>query len=79
MRKLAVVAFGGNALLRSGQKGTYQEQIQNVEQTCESLCNLLERNYNIVIGHGNGPQVGISAWPRLRVLLPISLRWECAM
>ena len=58
MRKLAVVAFGGNALLRSGQKGTYQEQIENVEQTCESLCNLLKRNYNIVIGHGNGPQVG---------------------
>ena len=58
MRKLAVVAFGGNALLRSGQKGTYEEQIANVEQTCESLCNLLDRNYNIVIGHGNGPQVG---------------------
>jgi len=53
-----VVAFGGNALLRGGQKGTYQEQIENVEQTCESLCNLLKRNYNIVIGHGNGPQVG---------------------
>ena len=58
MRKLAVVAFGGNALLRSGQKGTYQEQIENVEQTCEALYNLLKRNYNIVIGHGNGPQVG---------------------
>ena len=58
MRKLAMVAFGGNALLRSGQKGTYEEQIANVEQTCESLCHLLERNYNIVIGHGNGPQVG---------------------
>ena len=58
MRKLAVVAFGGNALLRGGQKGTYQEQIENVEQTCESLYNLLQRNYNIVIGHGNGPQVG---------------------
>lgn len=58
MRKLAVVAFGGNALLRSGQKGTYQEQLQNVEETCESLCNLLKRNYNVVIGHGNGPQVG---------------------
>ena len=53
-----MVAFGGNALLRSGQKGTYEEQIANVEQTCESLCHLLERNYNIVIGHGNGPQVG---------------------
>ena len=58
MKKLAVVAFGGNALLRSGQKGTYKEQLDNVEQTCESLCNLLKRNYNVVIGHGNGPQVG---------------------
>jgi carbamate kinase len=58
MKKLAVVAFGGNALLRSGQKGTYKEQLANVEQTCESLCNLLKRNYNVVIGHGNGPQVG---------------------
>ena len=53
-----MVAFGGNALLRSGQKGTYEEQIANVEQTCESLCNLIKRGYNIVIGHGNGPQVG---------------------
>ena len=58
MRKLAVVAFGGNALLRSGQKGTYKEQIENVEATCESLCALLKRGYNVVIGHGNGPQVG---------------------
>ncbi len=58
MKKLAVVAFGGNALLRSGQKGTYQEQISNVDETCNCLCNLLKRDYNIVIGHGNGPQVG---------------------
>ena len=58
MNKLAVVAFGGNALLRSGQKGTYQEQLQNVEDTCRSLRSLIERGYNLVIGHGNGPQVG---------------------
>ena len=58
MSKLAVVAFGGNALLRSGQKGTYQEQLQNVKQTCQSLHSLIERGYNLVIGHGNGPQVG---------------------
>ena len=58
MAKVAVVAFGGNALLRSGQKGTYQEQIQNVTKTCESLLDLLKQDYNIVIGHGNGPQVG---------------------
>ncbi len=58
MRKLAVVAFGGNALLRSGQKGTFEEQIANIEQTCECLCMLIKRGYNVVIGHGNGPQVG---------------------
>lgn len=58
MSKLAVIAFGGNALLRSGQKGTYQEQIQNVTETCESLIHLVHAGYNVVIGHGNGPQVG---------------------
>lgn len=58
MSKLAVIAFGGNALLRSGQKGTYEEQIENVTTTCASLVNLVQQGYNIVIGHGNGPQVG---------------------
>ena len=58
MKKLAVIAFGGNALLKSGQIGTYQDQIKNVTETCDSLANLLKQDYNIVIGHGNGPQVG---------------------
>ncbi len=57
-KKLAVVAFGGNALLRAGQKGTNEEQRSNVYQTCESLIDLLNNDYNLVIGHGNGPQVG---------------------
>lgn len=55
---LAVVAFGGNALLRSGQKGTFPEQLENVERTCENLVPLLRQGYRIIIGHGNGPQVG---------------------
>ena len=58
MRKLAVVAFGGNALLRAGEKGTIDEQEANVYQTCEGLLGLIKQDYNIVIGHGNGPQVG---------------------
>ena len=58
MSKLAVIAFGGNALLRAGQKGCFQEQLENVERTCENLVPLLRQGYNIVIGHGNGPQVG---------------------
>ncbi|MBR5700587.1 MAG: carbamate kinase [Bacteroidales bacterium] len=56
--KLAMVAFGGNALLRAGEKGTFQEQLANVERTCAQLCHLVSRGYDIVIGHGNGPQVG---------------------
>ena len=56
--KLAMVAFGGNALLRAGQKGFFDEQLENVERTCRQLRHLLERGYDLVIGHGNGPQVG---------------------
>ncbi len=58
MRKLAVVAFGGNALLRAGQKGTIGEQEQNVFDTCTSVFELIKNDYNLVIAHGNGPQVG---------------------
>ncbi|MBR5703094.1 MAG: carbamate kinase [Bacteroidales bacterium] len=58
MKKLAMIAFGGNALLRAGEKGTYEQQLANVENTCEQLKPLVEQGYDIVIGHGNGPQVG---------------------
>ncbi len=58
MKKLAMVAFGGNALLRAGQKGSFAEQLENVERTCGQLRHLVERGYDLVIGHGNGPQVG---------------------
>ena len=56
--KLAVVAFGGNALLRGDQKGTIEEQESNVYDTCTNLVNLIKQGYDIIIGHGNGPQVG---------------------
>lgn len=58
MRKLAVVAFGGNALLRGDQKGYFEEQIKNVNDTCENLVELIKQGFDVVIGHGNGPQVG---------------------
>ncbi|MCL2510986.1 MAG: carbamate kinase [Bacteroidales bacterium] len=58
MKKLAVVAFGGNALLRSGQKGTIDEQEANVYESCMHLLGLIKNDYDLVIGHGNGPQVG---------------------
>ena len=58
MRKLAVIALGGNALLRGNQAGTIEEQEQNVTDTLENLLFLLKEDYHIVISHGNGPQVG---------------------
>lgn len=59
MRKLAVVAFGGNALLQGGQKGTIDEQELNAYETSEKLMVLIkEKDYNLVVTHGNGPQVG---------------------
>ncbi len=58
MSKLAVIALGGNALLRDNQLGTIEEQEQNTTETLENIIFLLEKGYNIVISHGNGPQVG---------------------
>ncbi len=58
MKKLAVVAFGGNALLRGDQRGTIDEQESNAYEACNNLTKLLESNYNLVVTHGNGPQVG---------------------
>lgn len=57
-KKLAVIALGGNALLRSNQQGTIQEQETNATETLENLIFLIKEGYNIIISHGNGPQVG---------------------
>jgi len=57
-RELIVVALGGNALLRRGQKGTFEEQYRNVKETAKFLADLIQRGYRLTITHGNGPQVG---------------------
>jgi carbamate kinase len=57
-KKLAVVALGGNALLRGDQSGTIDEQEQNTTDTLENLIFLIKEGYDLVITHGNGPQVG---------------------
>jgi carbamate kinase len=56
--KLAVVALGGNALLRGNQMGTIEEQEKNTTETLENLIFLIRQGYDLVITHGNGPQVG---------------------
>jgi len=54
-----VVALGGNAILQPGQKGTIQEQLENVDIACRHLTEIIASGkYKMVITHGNGPQVG---------------------
>ncbi len=58
MNKLIVVAFGGNALLRKGENLSYSQQLLNVERICAQLSPIVASGARLVIGHGNGPQVG---------------------
>jgi carbamate kinase len=52
-----LIAFGGNALIKKGQRGTHKEQFVNLQLPMRQVARL-SRNYKIVITHGNGPQVG---------------------
>ncbi len=56
--KLIVVALGGNAIQKPGQDGTAEEQFANISSTCGQLAQLLISGYQLVLTHGNGPQVG---------------------
>jgi carbamate kinase len=58
VRPLAVVAFGGNALLRPGDSGTTAQQLQRARDAVRHLLPILARGYELVVVHGNGPQVG---------------------
>lgn len=53
-----LLALGGNALLAKGQKGTAEEQRENVAKTCKSISRIVEQGHELVVTHGNGPQIG---------------------
>ena len=57
-KRIAVVALGGNALLRGNEVGTIQQQEKNTYDTCLHLTKLIKNGFELVITHGNGPQVG---------------------
>lgn len=58
---LVVAALGGNALLRRGEPLTAQAQRANVKIAAESLAEIVRAGHQLVITHGNGPQVGLLA------------------
>jgi carbamate kinase len=56
--KTAVVAVGGNALIIDKKHEDVASQVTAVEETCKHIANMIERGWNVVVTHGNGPQVG---------------------
>jgi len=57
MKKI-VIALGGNAIKQWDQKGSSEEQLENLRRSCSHMMKIVKRGYPIVITHGNGPQVG---------------------
>ncbi len=55
---LALVAFGGNAMLTAGAKGTAREQYRNAQKAAQLMVEIVKKGYELIIVHGNGPQVG---------------------
>ena len=56
--KIALVAFGGNALLQENQRGLQAEQMANARRAAELMLSIVRKGYELIIVHGNGPQVG---------------------
>ncbi|MBS3819355.1 carbamate kinase [bacterium] len=57
-RKIALIAFGGNALLPSHQKGLQSEQMKNAQKAARLMIHVVKKGYDLILVHGNGPQVG---------------------
>jgi len=53
-----VVALGGNAILQRGQKGTADEQFENIRVTSWHIAQMVDAGWRVIVAHGNGPQVG---------------------
>src|SRR5512142_518216 len=57
-RQVAVVAVGGNALISDKQHEDVGSQVRAVEETCRHVADMIERGWDVIVTHGNGPQVG---------------------
>ena len=57
-RPIAVVAVGGHAFMQKGEAGTVEDHLRNSDLLARNLLTLLNRGYDLVVTHGNGPQVG---------------------
>src|SRR5699024_307866 len=58
MSQRVVIALGGNAILQPGQEATYENQLENVRKSCEIIAKIIAAGKQVIVTHGNGPQVG---------------------
>jgi carbamate kinase len=57
-RKYAVIAIGGNSLIKDEKNLSIESQYLAAQETCQHIANMIEQGWDVAIGHGNGPQVG---------------------
>jgi carbamate kinase len=60
MGRSSVIAVGGNVLIREGQQGTIEQQLENARATAGPIAALVADGWHVVVTHGNGPQVGFN-------------------
>ncbi|WP_368654364.1 carbamate kinase [Ornithinibacillus sp. 4-3] len=58
MPEKVVIALGGNAILQPGQEGSFENQLENVRISTEIISRIIKNGHQVIITHGNGPQVG---------------------
>lgn len=57
-QKIAVIAIGGNSLVKDKAHQSVQDQYKAVNQTCKHIADMIQQGWTVAVGHGNGPQVG---------------------
>jgi carbamate kinase len=58
LKKLVIVALGGNSIKKAGETATAQIQLRNIRHACGQIVQIIKKGYSVVITHGNGPQIG---------------------
>lgn len=72
-KPIAVVAFGGNAILDAGDDGSFQTQLEKAKAACRQMLSILHKGYQLILVHGNGPQVGnlLIQFEKARDIIPV--------
>jgi len=72
-KPIAVVAFGGNAILDAGDDGSFTTQLEKAKSACRQMRTILHQGYQLILVHGNGPQVGnlLIQFEQARNIIPV--------